>query len=231
MRDMEQLISSHGFMPFFDNAIPGFSIWEHTPPELRFSDEVDGPWEWKGPVILDGGYAYGKLLEAKAMYVTMEWFPHLANWRRSRATITSQEQAVLDTIAQHHSLLTGQLRKLCGYSRAHQHRESNPLLRESDRLTRKIAKKPKPRVEGLETCLTHLQMNTYIIIADFEYKVDKRGQRYGWGVARYCTPEDFFGPETLLTGCAPEQSRRLLEQHLSQVLPTATTAQIAAIIG
>lgn len=24
---------------------------EHTPPELWFVDGVEGPWEWKGPVI------------------------------------------------------------------------------------------------------------------------------------------------------------------------------------
>ena len=216
-------------MPFFNNAIPGFSIWENTPQELRFNDEVDGPWEWKGPVILDGAFAYGKLLEGKAMYVTLDWYKHLVNWRRSHAHPSQQELRVLNTIAQHGSLLTTELRKLRGYSRPRAKRENNPLLRESQRLTQKL--KPQPRIEGLETCLTRLQMGTYLVVADFEYKTDKTGRRYGWGVARYCRPEDFFGPEALQAGCSPAESRDKIARHLAENIPGIDTRQIDAIIG
>ena len=53
-----------GFLPFFKNEIPGFSIAEHTPLELWFSDAQDGPWEWKGPVARTGECVYGKFLTA-----------------------------------------------------------------------------------------------------------------------------------------------------------------------
>jgi len=43
------------------NEIPGFSIEELCPPELWFADDVDGPWEWKGPVARSGKCLYGKL--------------------------------------------------------------------------------------------------------------------------------------------------------------------------
>ena len=42
-------VEQHGFLPFFRNEIHGFSIEELCPPELWFADDVDGPWEWKGP--------------------------------------------------------------------------------------------------------------------------------------------------------------------------------------
>ena len=32
-----------GFLPFFKNGIPGFSIAEHTPPRLWFSGTEEGP--------------------------------------------------------------------------------------------------------------------------------------------------------------------------------------------
>ena len=36
-------------------------------------------------------------------------------------------------------------------------------------------------------------MQSYVIIADFEYKYDKNGNRYGWGIAKHSTPERLFG--------------------------------------
>ena len=36
-------------------------------------------------------------------------------------------------------------------------------------------------------------MGGWIIISDVEYKLTKQGERYGWGVARYSTPEIVFG--------------------------------------
>jgi len=56
---LEALVLKLGFLPFFKNEIPGFSIEEYTPRSLWFSDHDDGPWEWKGPVILNGNCAYG----------------------------------------------------------------------------------------------------------------------------------------------------------------------------
>lgn len=231
LSDMELLISRAGFMPFFDNEVPGFCIAAHTPPELWFSDEQDGPWEWKGPAIIDGGFAYGKFLKGKAMFVTMEWFPHFLNLRRSLCHPTADELRVLATVKGHHSLLTTELRTMLGYVKPRAPREANPLLRESDKITHAIIRPQiSKRREGLETCLTHLQMSTLLVTADFEYKHDSRGQRYGWGVARYCTPEDFFGPALKPAGCTPNESFLVLHGHLRRLLPGATEGQIRKIL-
>ena len=31
-------------------------------------------------------------------------------------------------------------------------------------------------------------MGTWLVVADFEYRYDKKGEPYGWGIARYTTP-------------------------------------------
>jgi len=62
---LEELILQVGFLPFFRNEISGFSVEEHTPRKLWFSNHEDGPWEWKGPVIRNGNCAYGKFLTGK----------------------------------------------------------------------------------------------------------------------------------------------------------------------
>ena len=74
-------IQTFGFLPLFRNSIPGFSIEEHAAPSAWFSYEP-GVWQWKGPVIQRTGCAYGKFFEKKAAFVSAEWFPDLANYRR-----------------------------------------------------------------------------------------------------------------------------------------------------
>lgn len=75
-------VEQHGFLPFFRNEIHGFSIEELCPPELWFADDVDGPWEWKGPAARSGKCLYGKLFNKKAGFVSREWIPDFANFRR-----------------------------------------------------------------------------------------------------------------------------------------------------
>ena len=48
------LVEEIGFLPFFVNRIPGFSVEECCPRELWFAEGVDGPWEWKGPAVASG---------------------------------------------------------------------------------------------------------------------------------------------------------------------------------
>ena len=80
--DIINLVRKIGFLPFFANDIEGFSIEECCPRELWFADGVDGPWEWKGPIAQSGECIYGKFFRGKAGFVSLEWFPDFANYRR-----------------------------------------------------------------------------------------------------------------------------------------------------
>ena len=81
LKDLEEAVETFGILPLFRNAIPGFSIEEHVAKEAWFESE-EGVWEWKGPVIRDTGCAYGKFLGNKAVFISREFFPDFANWRR-----------------------------------------------------------------------------------------------------------------------------------------------------
>ena len=80
--DLIAAVEKYGFLPFFRNEIPGFSIEELCPPELWFTDDADGPWEWQGPAARSGKCLYGKLFNKKAGFVSREWIPDFANFRR-----------------------------------------------------------------------------------------------------------------------------------------------------
>ena len=80
-QDLIEAVRTFGFVPLFKNSIPGFSVAEHVAKEAWFESE-EGVWEWKGPVIRETGCAYGKFFEHKAVFISREWFPDFANYRR-----------------------------------------------------------------------------------------------------------------------------------------------------
>ena len=245
--DMQHLANEWGFLPFFAGPIPGFSIEENIDPRWWFSDgsldeenEDDlaqsdpmGAWDWKGRCIIEGDLAYGKFFHGKAGYISMEFFPDFINYRRSKYKLSAQEKKVLATLRESHSLLSSELRLQSGYERRHYtHRESNPLLREAQKTQPHLPKPKKTtRVEGFETAISRLQMGGRALIADFEYRYDKQGRRYGWGVARYSTPEDFFGEDRISCSRKPLESYSVLLNRLTQLFPDATPSQLKWVLG
>lgn len=232
--DLEQAVLKTGFLPFFQSDIPEFSIEEFTPAEHWFADGVDGPWEWKSPVAGNGNCAYGKLFRGKAGFVSMEWFPELVNYRRAAypldADPTDKSRLIYDTVVRHESLLSKEIKTLCGF-RKPRCRDFNPAA--AWELHEKQKQQRKRQEPGFETLITRLQMGTWLVVATFEYEYDKHGHPYGWGIARYVTPEALFGEDRIL-GCSehsPEESKMRLIDYLSNLLPQASETQILRLIG
>lgn len=213
--DIVNLVQEIGFLPFFANHISGFSIEECCPPELWFSDDTDGPWEWKGPAVRTGKCIYGKFFNGRAGFISPEWFPDFANYRRNGydfdacyedGLASRKDKDVYDVIAANGPILSKVLKNTCNYR--------------------------KGGNKGFETVITRLQMQTYVNIADFIYMQDKFGRPYGWGVAKYSTPEDLFGYEAVTSAYKrePQESKQRLFDHLSHILPQASESQLTKFI-
>lgn len=219
-------VREFGLLPLFRNKVEGFSVEEMADESCWFPEEGEGVWEWKGPVIREGDIAYGKFFGGKAGFVTMDWFPHLVNIRRRarfRPNLVGKEAEVYEAIRSHESLLTSEIRKLCGFQRTNR-LKGQPVL---------DIPEPKPkRSPSLETILTRLEMRTFVVIADFEYRIDRYGQPYGWGLARYSTPEVLFKPTRLRAAACfkPDVSLERVCRHLSYYLPGATLEEIESLI-
>ena len=214
-QDIVRLVQEVGFLPFFKNDIKGFSVEECCPRELWFAADADGPWEWKGPVARSGKCVYGKLFNGKAGFVSLEWFPDFANYRRDGYDFDTlyevgkaprKDKDVYDTVSAHGVLLSKDLKKICNYR--------------------------KDGNKGFDTVITRLQMQTYVSIADFVYMRDKFGKIYGWGVAEYTTPEEQFGYDLVTSAYErdPQDSKQRIIEHLSDVLSNAGEAQILKLI-
>lgn len=212
--DLIRAVNDLGFVPFFRNSIEGFSIEEHIDPKLWFTDK-EGPWEWKGPVIRETGCAYGKFFEKKAVYISKEWFPDFANYRRDGYDFDArfddelasyQDKRLFDLVDTNAPILSKNLKQLGNYR--------------------------KGGNKGFDTVITRLQAECYVIISNFTYLTDKRGQEYGWGVAEYSTPERFMGSEFTqrVYQRTPGESYERIYDHLKKMLPNASEAKLKKIL-
>lgn len=212
--DLIRAVNELGFLPFFENSIEGFSIEEHVDPKIWFSDHA-GPWEWKGPVIRDLKCAYGKFFERKAAYISKEWFPDFANYRRDGYDFEArfddelasyQDKKLFDLVDANAPILSKELKKMGNYR--------------------------KGGNKGFDTVITRLQAQCYVVISDFKYMTDKHGEQYGWGVAEYSTPEHFMGSDFTehVYGRAPEESYERILAHLRKILPDAAENKLRKIL-
>ncbi|MBQ7161690.1 MAG: hypothetical protein IJR90_08280 [Clostridia bacterium] len=213
--DLKEAVERLGFLPYFTNSISGFSIEEHVAPEAWFGAEP-GTWEWKGPVIRETGCAYGKFFEKKAAYISAEWFPDFANFRRDGYDFDARfddelasyrDKELFDLIDKNAPILSKDLREKGNYV--------------------------KDGKKGFETLINRLQHQCYVVISDFVYSTDKNGREYGWGVAEYSTPEKLMGAAFTprVYQRTPEESYERIFDHFRSILPDADEKAIKKFLG
>ena len=76
-------------------------------------------------------------------------------------------------------------------------------------------------------------MQCYVVIGDFDYMRDKFGKEYGWGVARYTTPEALFGADFMEQAYRedPAASKARVVERLRAICPEAGEKQISMLLG
>lgn len=212
---LEKAAETFGLLPFFPNKIKGLSVEEMCAPGMLFGGNFEeGCWEWKGPVIRRRTTAYGKFFRRKAGFVSLDLLPDFLNYRRFSYPVLpgGTEEMLLDIIRENDSLTSTELKKYIFGERKR--------LRWDDLPERDINSIQFNKNKSLESPLQRLQMGGWINISDFEYKITKRGERYGWGVARYSTPELSFGE---LIGLrfkrTPEESLSFLIEEMKKRWP------------
>ncbi|MCF0133166.1 MAG: hypothetical protein HUJ72_04810, partial [Blautia sp.] len=174
--ELEAYIQKIGFLPFFRNGIPGFSVEERTIADNWWSgDVIHDPWEWRAVIARRGNIAYGKFFGGKAGFISKEWLPYFANYRRDgydfdalwddeKASIRSKK--IMDCFAEDTELLSSELKLNAGFGKGGE--------------------------KNFDGVVTELQMQMYLCVRDFRKKKNKSGKEYGWAVAVYCMPENIW---------------------------------------
>ena len=87
--------------------------------------------------------------------------------------------------------------------------------------------------KGFEAVLTALQNKTYCVIDGFERRRNKRGEPYGWNIARIVSPEAAFGEDWVRSkyGDSPETSKNRMMKHLISCFPEIPADDLAQMIG
>ncbi len=216
MEELAAAVKEFGFVPFFANEIEGFSLEEHIADGCWYydSDPWDA-WEWKGPVIRKSKCAYGKFLGNKAVYISAEWFPDFANYRRDGYDFDARyedglasyhDRQLYECIQEHEPVTSTRLKQLAGFT--------------------------KGGKKGFDTILNRLMSECYVLTSDFVYQMNRHGVPYGWGIAQYATPETFFGDafSDTVYKRSPEESRQRLVRHLQELFPKTEEAVIARFL-
>ena len=145
--ELLSMIHSYGILPFFTNVVQGWSVEEHIDPAVWFTSQ-EGPWEWKGQLASYKLCVYGKFIHNKAAFVSPEWFPDLANYRRDGydwegwmddGKAPYKDRLLMEYLVSHPYVQSRYAKRECGFSK------------------------------GYDTVITRLQMQTYVVMADFQY--------------------------------------------------------------
>ncbi len=220
VEELEDYIVETGFLPLFRCEIPGFSVEEHTASDGWWTDDpLRDPWEWRKILAGRGRVAYGKFFDRKAGFISKEWFPAFANYRRDGYDFDARwddelasmrSKKIMDLFLEDgadREMFSFEVKQQAGYG--------------------------KTGEKNFEGEMTNLQMQTYLCIQDFRKRKNKKGGEYGWGIAVYCTPEHLWGRD-LVTGLYredPEDSAKRIFERIRELYPDVSDRQARKVLG
>lgn len=213
INELIDYINKVGFLPLFSNDIKGFSLEEKTYAYDWFCENPQtDPWIWREELAKSGKVVYSKLFDKRAGFVSLEWFPHLVNWRRDGYDFDS---LVDEGIAKRREALIMNLF----------------LEDDSSKYSCDIKKQAgfsKGGEKNFNGVITDLMMKTYLVLSDFKQRKNKKGEPYGMKIAIYSTPESIWTYDEVTKAYTedPEKSKELILNHLKTILPDAEEKQI-----
>ncbi len=236
IRSWQEIVSwikEVGFLPLFGNDIAGFSAEEHTAPDYWWTgNREQDPWEWREIIAADREVAYGKFFDKKAGFISVEWLPYFANFRRygydfdarwEDGLASRREKKIMDfyvgedengdTCFKDDMILSTELKKLAGFGGG--------------------KKAEGERLRNYAGIVTQLQMETYLVIVDFKKRVNKRKEEYGMPVSIMLPPESVWGYETVTSAYSedPRASWERIMNRVRELYPGASESSIMNLIG
>lgn len=178
-----QLINTLGFLPFFKNHIPGFSLEERTlASDWWTGDPERDPWTWRCRIAESRKAAYGKFFQNKAGFISLECLPLFAALRRDAYDFDAlwedekaslREKRIMDLFREKPEYLVMDIKRRAGFTPGGE--------------------------KNFNGVITALEMKTYLVVTDFRQRLNKKGLPYGWHVSVYAQPESIWGYD-LVTG-------------------------------
>jgi len=225
-QELVNWINEIGFLPLFGNEVAGFSAEEHTSARYWWTgNRKEDPWEWREIIAASHEVAYGKFFGNKAGFISLDWLPYFVNCRRDGydfdaryedGLASRREKKIMDfylgeadgeAIFKDDKILSTELKKMAGFG--------------------KEGEKNYPGV------ITGLQMQTYLVISDFQRRKNKRGEEYGMAVSIMLPPEAIWGYEKVTAAYSekPGDSWDRIFRHVKEINPRAKDEDVIRLIG
>jgi hypothetical protein len=214
--ELTRFIDELGFLPLFKNTIKGFSVEEMTAAEGWFGGIPDeDPWAWREVIAGEGHLAYGKVFANRAGFLSREWYPIFAAYRRNGYDFDSRYEdglasyrakRIMDILEQVEFLPSNEIKKLAGFG--------------------------KEGEKGFEGVMTALQMQTYISVHSFRRRTNKKNEEYGWPVANFIISEKLFGDGHVRSAyhISQVEAKQRIIDRVKEKFPSATEAEIERVI-
>lgn len=218
VKELTTYIEGIGFLPLFQNDIPGFSVEERTVPDYWWSgDKANDPWEWREIIAREGNIAYGKFFDKKAGFISKKWLPYFCNYRRDGydfdalwddAKASLRQKKIMDLFIKDDTMLySSEVKKNAGFGSGGE--------------------------KNFEGTMASLQMQTYLCVSDFRQRKNRKGQAYGWPIAVYAKPETLWGRDIVTAAYQeePAVSAKRIAEHIQDIYPIASVKQAKKVIG
>jgi len=215
-REVIDRIKEVGFLPFFSGEITGFSVEEQVSDLFWWTgDPEQDPWEWRALIAQTGEVAYGKFFGKKAGFISKEWFPSFANYRRDGYDFDSRwdeelaslrNKKIMDQFIEKELIQANELKQLAGFGKGGE--------------------------KNFDGVVSDLQMQTYLVIRDFRRRRNKMGFEYGMPVTVYSTPESLWGYDHIASAYhfSPDESRDMIAEQMKKFVPNTDDSIIKAFL-
>jgi hypothetical protein len=210
--ELSDYINEVGFLPLFKNNIEGFSVEEITATDSWWSDRPEeDPWVWREVIATKGEIAYGKLFSNRAGFISKEWYPYFAVYRRDGYDFDSRYEdglanfrakKIMDVLMECGTLPSNEIKSIAGFGKGGE--------------------------KGFEGVMTSLQMQTYITARGFQQRRNKKNVEYGWPVALYCISEELFGEDHVRSAysLSPALAKEKIVTQIKRRFPDSVISNI-----
>ncbi len=214
--ELSGFIEDIGFLPLFKNNVRGFSVEEITASASWWSDNPEeDPWEWREVIAEEGKIAYGKLFSNRAGFISREWYPMFASYRRDGYDFDSRYEdglashrakKIMEVLEREEVLLSNEIKPAAGFGKGGE--------------------------KGFEGAMMSLQMQTYITVRGFRRRRNKRNEEYGWSVAQFSLSEKLYGEDYVRSayGIGREEAKQRIIDRVKRRFPEASLAEIERVI-
>lgn len=226
-QELVNWVNEVGFLPLFRNGVPGFSVEEHVSADFWWTgDTAQDPWVWREIIAGSRQVAYGKFFDKKAGFISVHWLPYFANFRRDGYDFDARwedglanfrEKSIMDLVTETDAdgdvtfhevrILSTELKKQAGFG--------------------------KDGAKNYSGIITGLQMQTYLVITDFQRRRSKKGAEFGMPVSILQPPEAVWGYNAVTSKYseAPADSWQRIADRVRECFPGGDEKEITRMIG